>query len=81
MKLVTLTRDLRPWRENDRVPVPDKLADELVETGDARDPEVFHSLDDNPSVAERVKNTLRETLRLPPGRYRTRDGASPQGVT
>lgn len=38
MKMVTLTRDLRPWRQGDRVPLPDTLADELVQAGDAADP-------------------------------------------
>lgn len=39
MKMVTLTRDLRPWRQGDRVPVPDDLAATLVEGGDATDPQ------------------------------------------
>ena len=75
MKFVTLTKDLRPWRANDRVPVPDALADELVALGDAKDPEWFTPdvglplpTKKTPTV-ERVLGAVKEgikgTLRLP----------------
>lgn len=38
MKTVDLTRDLRPWRQGDSVPLPDDLADRLVASGEARNP-------------------------------------------
>lgn len=71
MKLVTLTRDLRPWRENDRVPVPDDVADRLVADGDATDPGVFPEgaqPPQKPTVIERITGTLK----LPAGRYKTK---------
>lgn len=73
MTSVTFTRDLRPWRENDRVPVPSELAETLVASGEARDPEPF------PPGSEPAKKTVvervTETLRLPAGRYKTKDRA------
>lgn len=38
MRAVTMTKDMRPWRAGDRVPLPDDVADRLVSSGDARDP-------------------------------------------
>jgi hypothetical protein len=76
MKLVTLTKDLRPWRKNDRVPVPDALADKLVAEGDAVNPEPFTAAHarpgaevnskPRPSLPERAVRRVRETLRLTP---------------
>lgn len=41
MKTVTLTRDLRPWRSGDSVPLPDEMAARLVEAGEAENPRPF----------------------------------------
>lgn len=70
MKTVTFTRDMRPWRKGDAVPVPDELADKLVASGEAENPQPFPpgSEPAKPTVVERVKGTLR----LPPGRYKTK---------
>lgn len=38
MRAVTMTKDMRPWRAGDRVPLPDDVADRLVSSGEARDP-------------------------------------------
>jgi len=65
MKWVTLTRDMKPWRENDRVPVPDELADSLVAEGAGKNLGSFPDdgpIEDKPTVTEKV----REVLHLPP---------------
>jgi hypothetical protein len=51
MKQVTLTEDMRPWRKGDRVPLPNTVADELVEKGLAINPEHFVSNDDTAPVS------------------------------
>lgn len=38
MRAVTMTKDMRPWRAGDRVPLPDDVADRLVSSGEASDP-------------------------------------------
>lgn len=38
MRAVTMTKDMRPWRAGDRIPLPDDVADRLVASGDASDP-------------------------------------------
>jgi hypothetical protein len=35
MLTVTLTKDMRPWRAGDEVPLPDALAEQLVAAGEA----------------------------------------------
>jgi len=37
MKMVTLTKDMRPWRSGDRVPLPDAVADSIVASGEGKD--------------------------------------------
>lgn len=41
MQTVTLTRDMRPWREGDSVPLPDDVAEALLATGEAKDARPF----------------------------------------
>ena len=41
MKLVTLTRDMRPYGANADILVPDSVAQILVASGDARDPREY----------------------------------------
>lgn len=38
MKLVTMTRDIRPFQKNHDALLEDTVADRLVASGDARDP-------------------------------------------
>jgi len=38
MKLVDLTRDIRPWRAGDSAALPDDIADRLVGAGEAKNP-------------------------------------------
>ncbi|ANM12052.1 hypothetical protein [Rhizobium sp. N324] len=42
MKTVTLTQDMRPWRDGDDIHVDDKLARSLVENGEAKDLRPFN---------------------------------------
>ena len=41
MVTVTLTKDMRPWREGDPIHVSDTLARKLVDEGSAKDPRTF----------------------------------------
>ncbi len=41
MRIVTMTRDLRPWRSGEDAFVPDELAEKLIEAGDAKDSRPF----------------------------------------
>lgn len=41
MQTVTLTRDLRPWRAGDSVPLADDVAQKLVDAGEATNPRPF----------------------------------------
>ena len=41
MKLVELTRDLRPWRAGDSALVPDAVADAMVGAGEAHNARPF----------------------------------------
>ena len=41
MKLVELTRDLRPWRAGDSALVPDAVADAMVKAGDGHNARPF----------------------------------------
>jgi hypothetical protein len=61
MKIVTLTRDMRPWRAGDRPVVPDVLAEALITAGDAKDPQSFPLAD-----------VAGPEIRPPKGRYLTR---------
>jgi hypothetical protein len=61
MKIVTLTRDMRPWRAGDRPVVPDVLAEALITAGDAKDPQSFPPAD-----------VAGPEIRPPKGRYLTR---------
>ena len=58
MKLVELTRDLRPWRAGDSALVPDMVADAMMKAGEAHNARPF------PPVAEAVEH--------PRGTYLTR---------
>ncbi len=61
MKIVTLTRDMRPWRAGDRPVIPDAVAERLVANGDATDPRPFPPED-----------VAGPQIRPPKGRYLTR---------
>jgi hypothetical protein len=50
MKIVKLTRDMRPWREGQDAVLPDDLADKLVKAGDAKDSRPFPPQDVAPAV-------------------------------
>lgn len=41
MKIVTLTKDLRPWGKGESPVLPDEVADRLVKDGEAKDPRPF----------------------------------------
>lgn len=41
MKIVTLTKDLRPWGKGESPVLPDEVADRLVRDGEATDPRPF----------------------------------------
>jgi hypothetical protein len=41
MKLVDLTADLRPWRKGDSVPLPNDVAQALVDNGEAKNMRPF----------------------------------------
>ena len=43
MKQVTMTRDMRPFRERDEPVVPDNVADQLVAEGAAQNPRPWPS--------------------------------------
>ncbi len=62
MKLVELTRDLRPWRAGDSALVPDAGADAMVKAGEA------HSARPFPPPAE----ASAEVPERPRGSYLTR---------
>ena len=66
MKIVRLTKDIRPWRCGQDAVLPDGLAIDLVDSGDAEDMRPFPPDD----VAARSSDaqpspTLREKLHLP----------------
>ncbi|PWC96961.1 hypothetical protein TSO5_05890 [Azospirillum sp. TSO5] len=64
MQTVTFTRDMRPWREGDSVPLPDDVADALVANGEAKDARPF------PETATPVETARRGPGR--PARYMTK---------
>lgn len=72
MKLVTLTCDMRPWRANDRVPLPGDLADRLVASGEAVNPEPFGPQPEPATALGRVAEKVREKLTLPRGTYKAK---------
>lgn len=41
MVTVTLTKDMRPWREGDDVHLADDAARRLIDSGEAKDPRTF----------------------------------------
>jgi len=43
VKIVTITRDMRPYRAGTDYPFPDDVADKLVADGDAKNPRPFPS--------------------------------------
>ncbi len=63
MKTVTMNRALRPFGAGDVALLPDDLADQLVASGDARDPAPYPpgSEPDKRSIAEKI---VTGTLRL-----------------
>jgi hypothetical protein len=50
-RLVTMTRDLRPWRAGQDAVVPAAKAAELIENGDAENPRPYPPPDVAPAVA------------------------------
>ena len=71
MRIVTMSRDLRPFRQGQDAVVSEALADMLVKAGDASNPRPYPPPDVAPAVPV---GEPRETLRLPRGRYMTRKG-------
>jgi hypothetical protein len=57
MKIVKLTRDMRPWRAGDDAVLPDELAEKLLKLGEAQDPRPYPPSDVAPAAP-------RETLSL-----------------
>lgn len=48
MKMVTLTRDMKPWRAGESYAVPDEMAQRLVKSGEAKDERTFPPPDVSP---------------------------------
>lgn len=69
-RIVTFTRDLRPWQNGQDAVLPDELAAKLIKSGEAKDSRPFPP----PDVAPRIPV---EAAPLPPvrGRYMTRKRA------
>ncbi len=65
MQIVTLTRDMRPWRSGQDAVLPDEIAAKLVDSGEAKDPRPFPPPDMAPN------NPVRDA-QLQPKRYFTR---------
>ena len=58
MKTVDLTTDMRPWREGDAVHLPDKVAQQLIDSGEAKNMRPFNpSGTEQPQVVERPRGT------------------------
>lgn len=72
MKLIELTTDLRPWRRGDNVPVPDALADKLVESGEAINPRPFPAREPSIVDLEIMKPPLPPESSKPRRRYLTK---------
>jgi hypothetical protein len=53
MKLVELTRDMRPWRAGDSALVSDALADAMVKAGEAHNARPFPPEADKPALPPR----------------------------
>jgi hypothetical protein len=53
MKLVELTRDMRPWRAGDSALVPDVVADAMVKAGEAHNARPFPPEADKPAPPPR----------------------------
>ncbi len=66
MKIVTFTRDMRPYQAGHEAYLPDDVADRLVAAGDATDPRVFPP---RPEIQVRVQ-AADERPRVP-GRAQT----------
>jgi len=74
MQMVTLTRDMRPWRKGDTPVLLEELVAKLLKSGEAVDPRPYPPQEN----AAPAKGT-ELPLKLPPGRYLTRkkDRVSP----
>lgn len=59
MKMVTLTRDMKPWREGDSAALPDELADKLIKAGEAKDPRPYPPPDVAPAVPVAARPALK----------------------
>jgi hypothetical protein len=71
MRIVKLSRDMRPWRAGQDAVVPDEVADKLVEAGDATDPRPYPPEDVAPAVPV-GSGTL--TLKRPRGYFTRKRG-------
>lgn len=65
MRIVTITRDMRPYRAGQDAVLPDDLADKLLKSGEAKDPRPFPPPDVAPAKPV-------GTLTLPKSKYFTR---------
>ncbi|HZP88650.1 MAG TPA: hypothetical protein VFB54_17710 [Burkholderiales bacterium] len=52
MKIVTLTRDMRPWRKGQDAVLSDELAKKLLKDGDAQNERPFPPPDVAPATAQ-----------------------------
>jgi hypothetical protein len=59
MKIVTIERNMRPWRAGQDAVLPDELADKLVKAGDAKDPRPYPPQDVAPAVPVTARPTLK----------------------
>ena len=64
MRIVTLTRNMRPWSSGQDAVLPDELAEKLIADGDAKNPRPFPPPDVAP--AQKVEAVMQ------PKRYFTR---------
>jgi hypothetical protein len=67
MRIVTLKRDMRPWRAGQDAVVPDAIADMLIKSNEASNPRPFPPPDVAPRVAVGERPVL--TLKRPRAYY------------
>jgi hypothetical protein len=68
MRIVTLTKDMRPWQKGEDAVLPEPLAAKLIADGDAENERPYPP----PDVAPAKSNVAPERPVLQPKRYFTR---------
>lgn len=71
MRVVTMTRDLRPWRAGEDAFLPDEVAARLIESGDAKHMRPFPPGSGSEAPAH---ESVPDGERPRPRRYMTRRG-------